>query len=588
MVAEPIPTDARQQALEAVRAERARRLAEQEEAERKRAEAAKVDIADWAESRFYIKETKRPIIFVLYQKAILRAMFQRLPNGMRRFHNGLWSSIKKTGKTTIGAVICRYFAETQTFGGEVLTIGNDLKQSIGREFKFVKDSIRFTPGARRTSGKWVLPGQWICQGMKMECLLTDSTIEAISIDAAGEAGGAPDLTCWTELWGMTGTEVDEFWGEMTPVLTKPDSFRFVESYAGNSGESKLLEEQYNLGKSGRQLTNHELAEMGCRDVDGERYEDMLWAFEETQGDPGALVPVWIHETAGLFMYWDEDEPEGIARRMPWQKGERGEVYYREQALNIGVNQYTREHRNKWASSQGAFVPMESWDACREDLPPFLPENKEPCVFGVDAATTHDCFAIVATTRNPNRERDPAIRACKKYDPKMMGGTVDYSKPEAFLRCKIIGGCAAGHPLLPNKSEVDPRFQPEGEKDCEACRDNIMVPPYNVQMVTYDRYQLEDMMQRLRRELGVRCKPFDQIKERLIADHGLYMAIVQRKLAHDGNLELREHIENAASKTDTQESKMRIVKKAPDKKVDLAVAASMAVREIMRLVLTAEG
>ena len=261
------------------------------------------------------------------------------------------------------------------------------------------------------------------------------------------------------------------------------------------------------------------------------------------------------------------------------------------------------HRNKWASPLGEFIPLESWDACKESLPPFLPENKEPCVLAADAATLNDCFAIAAATRHPLREKDPAIRACKKYDPKQMGGAVDYSKPEGFLRCKVLGGCAAGHPLLPDKSGSDLRFGPGGDESavdfarwpegvCGACRDKVLVLPYNVLMIAYDQFQLEDMMQRLRRELGIRCKRFDQIKERLIADQGLYTSVIQRHLAWDANMpgadDLREHVGNAAAKIDAQESKMRIVKKAPDKKVDLLVASSMAVREIMRLLLTPEG
>ena len=331
MVAEPIP-DPRKQALEEIRGERDRRNREAAEAERKRREAAQIDIADWAERRYYIRETRRPIILKLHQKGILRAMFQRVPiTGYRRFHQGIVSTIKKSGKTSLGAIVCRWYAETQTAGGEIYTIGNDLKQAKGREFKMAKDSIRLTPGSRRMAGEIVLPGQWRCQATKMECYATESTIEAISVDAAGEAGAAPDLTCFTEIWGLRGDEAIEFWTEMTPVLTKPDSFRFVETYAGYSGDSVLLEEQYNLGKSGQHLTNREFAEMACREMDGERYEDMLFAFAETDGDPEAPVPIWIHENAGLFMHWDEDEPEGVARRMPWQKGPAADAYYREQA-----------------------------------------------------------------------------------------------------------------------------------------------------------------------------------------------------------------------------------------------------------------
>lgn len=590
-------------------------------AEVARRQRARIDIADWGEQRFYIKDTRRPIRLELFEKAVLRGMFQRGPTGLLLYHDGVWGAPKKQGKTTEGALIVRWFAETQTRMGEITLIGNDLKQAKEREFIKVVESIRLTPGCQRLAGEYYLPDEWRCQMTKMECLTSGTKVQAVAIDAAGEAGGEPDLTCWTELGSLKKEAAEEFWTEMTPILTKADSFRFVEGYAGHTGESKIYWEHYQLGKDGRQLTNGELASIAARDKEGETYDDFLFAFAETEGNPDTPIPIWVHESAGMFMYWDEDEPEGVARRMPWQKGPEADAYYRGQSLTMPSNQYMRVHRNKWMEPEGEFIPMESWDACQEgpcaarcgecrfclgpQLPPFLPEGKEPCVIAVDAATSNDCFAVTAATRHPdaNRQKDPAIRACKKWDPAKEGGTVDYTKPEGFIRTLSVGGCVQGHPLAPNRQDFDLRYGPgpdgKGAKPfldrwpdgCGSCRDRQMVAPYNVQLIAYDPMQLEDMMQRIRRELGVRCKKFDQGSERLIADSQFYTVVMQRRLAHDGNLELREHIENCAAKTPPDDdSKMRIVKKKGQqkKKIDLAVASSMAVREIMRLVLTAEG
>src|SRR3990167_5887265 len=205
----------------------------------------------------------------------------------------------------------------------------------------------------------------------MECLASNTKVEALSVDASGEAGAAPDLTAWTELWGVTSEEGRRFWNEMAPVLTKRNSFRFAESYAGYEGESVLLEELYQLGKAGRQLTARELAEMSCRDVDGERYEDMLWAFAETNGNPEALVPVWVDEVARLIMYWDSTE-YGNPRRMPWQIGPEADAYYAQQAKEMHPIEYARHHENRRGAASGEYIPLAVWDARREGPPRFDP------------------------------------------------------------------------------------------------------------------------------------------------------------------------------------------------------------------------
>lgn len=555
--------------------------------ERARRRQAREDIVDWGERRFYIKSTRQPIRLELCQKAVLRAMFAQDGAGIWRWTTGLYSSLKKHGKTTIGALVTRWVAETQTLLGECYTVANDLRQAKGREFEIVRDSIRLTPGCMRRAGDYYLPGQWVCQKTKMECLTSGSKIEAISVDAAGEAGAAPDLTCWTEAWGFQSDEARLFYDEMTPVLTKRNSFRFVESYAGIEGVSVLLEDLYGVGMAGRQLTVGELARMAARDRDGDRYEDMLFAFEETEGDPDALVPIWVDEVARLFMYWDSG---AVARRMPDQKGLRADAYYAAQAASgMLPSEYARLHENRWAAAQGEFIPIEVWDMCREDLPPFVPEDKETCVIAVDAGVTSDSFAVVAVTRHPMRPLDPAIRAVRKWDPPP-GGAIDFAGPEAFLRWCYIGGCVMGHPRTVD-GVIDERFSPKenGAFVCSACRDGEMREPYRVQEIAFDAYQLTDMMQRLRRELGVYCKQFDQGKERLIADAQFYQVVMNRRLAHDGNADLRAHVQNAAAELDKSgEHRMRIVKKTPARKVDLLVAASMGVHEILRLILTDAG
>ena len=237
------------------------------------------------------------------------------------------------------------------------------------------------------------------------------------------------------------------------------------------------------------------------------------------------------------------------------------------------------------SDEQAYVPIELWDRCREALTPLITFEGErpivdqtPLVLAADAAVSNDCFGIVVGSRHPDPKReatDVAIRGVRLWSPPGAGGHIDMRNPKSFIYMLLAGGCLAGHAR--NEYFDDPR------EDCDACISGILVPAHNIAAVTYDPYQLESMMQELRRDGLVPLYPFQQMGERLIADSELRDLIINRRIAHDGNPYLREHMENAAAKLDAKEDRrIRIVKRAPERKVDLAVATSMMCKKILYL------
>lgn len=537
----------------------------------------RVDICDWGERHFYIPFNASPITIPLHQKAILRYFFTRNSRGRFPFQNLIYSTCKKSGKSTIAGLIARYFAETQTRYGEIYTTGNDLEQAKDRSYKEVVRSIELTPGFDQSHDR--LPGRWRVNKLSMRCLLTGSLIKAIAVDAKGEAGGQPALTIWTELWGAENIEAKRFWDEMTPIPTVPDSLRLVETYAGYDGESELLRGLYDVGMEGHQLTNGELARAVCRPgVEGEEYEDFLHAWFECDGDPDAVVPMWVNETASLAMYWDSGMN---SRRMPWQHmfqsvdtsgaiqpdkcyicgrpsiahdiGITADEYYAAQASILTPNAFNRLHLNMWVGAEEQFIPMELWDQCGyvHDISLLSDEDRTPIVVAADAAVTKDCFGIVAVQRCPHDDMCVDIRALKKWAPQDSGGTIDLSKPEEFLT------------ELPKHN--------------------------NVIQITYDRFQLESIAQNLKRKQIVWLNPFNQMGDRLAADSQLYDLIVNKRIHYHheqgcrgGSMcdcwlaPLREHVANANGKLQKDEdSKVRIVKKSEGSKIDLIVCLAMA-------------
>jgi phage terminase large subunit-like protein len=95
--------------------------------------------------------------------------------------------------------------------------------------------------------------------------------------------------------------------------------------------------------------------------------------------------------------------------------------------------------------------------------------------------------------------------------------------------------------------------------------------------------MEEMAQRLRRDGVTWWREFRQGTERLIADSRLHQMALRGALAHNGDERLREHVLNARAKLSRDEdSKMRIIKRTPNRKIDLVVAASMAVDRVLHL------
>jgi hypothetical protein len=218
-----------------------------------------------------------------------------------------------------------------------------------------------------------------------------------------------------------------------------------------------------------------------------------------------------------------------------------------------------------------FVNAASWDRCHD---PDLPEldHRTPIVLGIDAAVVGDTFAIVAVSRHPKDSHRPAIRAVKIWNPKeSAGGRVDFIEVEDWIEAICTGRCANGH------TGASP------DSTCDLCRMRLWTGDYNVVQIVYDPYQMEATAQRIRRKNYAWVNPCDQSSERLIADSDFHKYIITGLLAHTGHETLREHVMNVRAKLQKDEdSKLRMVKKAANRKIDAAVAGAMAIKRIMYL------
>jgi len=188
-----------------------------------------------------------------------------------------------------------------------------------------------------------------------------------------------------------------------------------------------------------------------------------------------------------------------------------------------------------------FVNIVWWDQCRADIPPLT--GTETMVIALDAAkggatNVPDAFAVIAVTRAPGDKARVAVRYAGIWLPPE-GGLLDFD---------------------PIKAEV-----------LRLCRDFAVIE------VAYDPYQLHDFGTQLRKQ-GFNAKEFGQGKDRLIADKLLQDRITSRGIIHDGNPLLRRHVDNADIKKSSVG--IRLVKRSESKKIDAAVALSMACARLL--------
>jgi len=205
---------------------------------------------------------------------------------------------------------------------------------------------------------------------------------------------------WTgnsELWGAHQESQSRMWTEMTLSPTKfGQSFRWVETYAGYSGQSVLLEQLYQTGiKEGVPL------ELGIPDLE-----------------------VYSNPAARMLTLWNTHP------RLPWQTPE----YYAEEEATLIPNEFRRIHKNEFISPVEKFIPDEWWAAChfsRQGMES-LPERRarQPVIVSLDAGISNDHFGLVAGYR---WKANVVPFVVMEWVPPKGGGKIDFGGPEKVCR-----------------------------------------------------------------------------------------------------------------------------------------------------------
>lgn len=464
------------------------------------------DVISWIEREFHIPERQqfpdRGMKLSLYQKVVLKEAHRKDADGKFIYDLILWSDIKKSAKSSIAAAVVLYRA-LHTDYGSFKIVANDLKQADSRVFNYMRTAIGLNPKLQNR-----------CRLKNFKIMIDNrSTIEAIPVDPRGEAGGNDDLIEFTELHAASSKASVRMWSEMTVPPTKHGyAQRWIDTYAGHTGESPILEQLYENG-----VEKGTILDLGV---------------------PG----LEIYSSDSMLVLWN------TVPRLSWQTP----AYYASEKKTLTPEEYDRIHRNQWVSSTEIFVSEAWWNACA-GTPPKLDKFRE-IVVALDGSVDDDCFGIVA---------------CARGSIKLFDSMVDVVYPVYIHAWEPANGHKLSYSNIEDPEDMD---YPEGVLRWLIRENNVLV-------VKYDPYQLHDMAQRFTDDGSANMEVFGQGVDRLIADKQLYDMIKGRRIVYDTSMQgidtLSQHIKNANRHTEG-ESKLRIVKRSPTKKIDLAVTLSMTV------------
>ncbi len=438
--------------------------------------------------------------------------------GRFRYETFLFSTIKKSGKTTIAAAVGAWFIEEiGPAGTEVYAIANDLEQAEGRVMRDIKFHFQMRIEYGETIPNLLHGGEVTLTEKNTKItvyhidLPTTSFVQALAQSYKTVAGSRHALTLWDELWGVTSELSRRVWDEMTPIPTIPHSLRFIATYAGFENESDLLWEQYLQG------------------VGKEEHEQGKGTHIEEFGD----LP--CYENKRMFTYWDH-EP-----RLPWQD----EVYYDSQMSSLRPAAFLRLHMNQWVTSHEAFIPIEWYDEAAKlyEAPITLwidhPMRYYPIYVAVDAGIKRDSTALVGVG----------------YDAK---------------RGKV--GLAFHYIWTPSKGD---------QVDLDATVEAKLLElynKYNIVSVVYDPTHLLQTMLRLKQK-GIPTREFPQNVNLMTgASQLLYDLFKNKHFEAYYDEELRRHIQMAVAETNARG--FRIVKSKVSRRhyIDGAIATAMAAYE----------
>lgn len=197
------------------------------------------------------------------------------------------------------------------------------------------------------------------------------------------------------------------------------------------------------------------------------------------------------------------------------------------------NEFRTKRLNQWVTSSEAWLPHGAWEACEETKS--IPDGSD-VVLGFDGSFNNDSTALVVCSLDGKPHLD-VVEAWERPTDAQRDWQVPIIDVEAKLR--------------------------------EACR------RWQVREIACDPFRWARTIQILEDE-GLPVVEFPQSPARMVpATQRFYEAVVNKQLTHSGDPRLARHLRNCVLKVDARGSRLAKESKLSSRKIDLAVAAVMA-------------
>jgi phage terminase large subunit-like protein len=197
------------------------------------------------------------------------------------------------------------------------------------------------------------------------------------------------------------------------------------------------------------------------------------------------------------------------------------------------NEFRIKRCNQWVSTSEAWLPTGAWEACTDPRPIL---DLAEVVLGFDGSFSNDSTALVAVQAGETPHVD--VAACWERPP---GEGDDWRVPILAVEDAIRAACRR----------------------------------WSVRAIACDPFRWARTYQVLEDE-GLPIIEYPQSPARMVpATQRFYEAVINRTLTHSGDQRLARHLGNCTTKTDARGTRLTKDAKASPRKIDLAVAAVMA-------------
>jgi len=208
-------------------------------------------------------------------------------------------------------------------------------------------------------------------------------------------------------------------------------------------------------------------------------------------------------------------------------------------LRTPESEFRTKRLNQWVSTAQTWLPSGAWDECLADESSVTIPDGEDVVLGFDGSFNNDSTALVVVA--PRKFTDtPHVDVVECWE-----------KPVDASNAWTV-------PIL----EVEDAIR-------AACR------RWQVREIVCDPYRWSRTYQILESE-GLPVVEFPQSPQRMIpATTRFYEAVLNKTITHSGDKRLARHLSNCIVRTDQRGSRISKDAKGSPRKIDLAVAAVMA-------------